>query len=278
MKKQVFCPSTVISPLQAGETMRVKMRGFAAFTKKELLESVRTYKLFILLAVFLLFGMMNPLFAKLMPKIVEAALPKGMEMSLAEPTAIDSWSQFYKNIPQMGLLVLVILFSPMLSGEFSKGTLINILTKGLPRKTVIVSKYLFSSLLWSASYWLCYGITFLYTSLLWTQESVSHIFPAALFLWAFGLLLLAVLIFAGVLCKSSYGCLLFTGGFVAVLFLLDLIPKVKKINPIKLASDNLMLLTNESVLSDWTWPMVSCFCIIMAGIWGGVILFNKRQI
>jgi ABC-2 type transport system permease protein len=43
------------------------MTHYIAFLKKEIVESIRTYKLFIMLVVFLMFGIMNPLVAKLNP-------------------------------------------------------------------------------------------------------------------------------------------------------------------------------------------------------------------
>ena len=43
------------------------MKAFLAFTKKELIEQVRTSKLMVLALVFSLFGVMNPAGAKLTP-------------------------------------------------------------------------------------------------------------------------------------------------------------------------------------------------------------------
>ena len=67
------------------------MMAFIAFTKKEWMESVRTYKFFILITVFLLFGFMNPIIAKVMPELLASVLPEGMFITLATPNAIDSW-------------------------------------------------------------------------------------------------------------------------------------------------------------------------------------------
>ena len=74
------------------------MMAFIAFTKKEWMESVRTYKFFILITVFLLFGFMNPIIAKVMPELLASVLPEGMFITLAPPNAIDSWMQFFKNV------------------------------------------------------------------------------------------------------------------------------------------------------------------------------------
>ncbi len=47
------------------------MKQFLTFTKKELLEQLRTGKLLILTILFILFGIMNPAMAKLTPWIME---------------------------------------------------------------------------------------------------------------------------------------------------------------------------------------------------------------
>ena len=40
------------------------MRAYLAFTKKELFELTKTYKLLLIVTVFLIFGFMNPVVAK----------------------------------------------------------------------------------------------------------------------------------------------------------------------------------------------------------------------
>jgi len=76
--------------------------------------------------IFIIFGITNPLIAKLMPEIVGSLVTDGVVITLPEPTAYDAWAQFFKNATQMGLFVMVILFSGVLSSELSKGTLINV--------------------------------------------------------------------------------------------------------------------------------------------------------
>ena len=51
------------------------MTGYGAFVKKEFMEFYRSHKLLIILAVFLLLGMMNPLTAKITPQLVENLMP-----------------------------------------------------------------------------------------------------------------------------------------------------------------------------------------------------------
>lgn len=254
------------------------MRAYIAFTKKEFCEFTRTYKLLIMGAVFLVLGMMNPITAKITPMLLKTLMPEGIEINIGEPTALDSWAQFYKNIPQMGLIVMAIVFSGILSGEFSRGTLVNMLTKGLPRRTVILSKFTMATSIWTGAYALCFGVTYAYTAYFWSGDGVSHIVFAALCLWLFGVFLLSAILFGGVIVKSNYGCLLFTGGVAVILFLLNIVPKIAKVSPLALASNNLALLSNQVSVSDFTVPIIAAGGFIIVFILSAVLLFNKKQL
>ena len=253
------------------------MTGFIAFTKKEFCESLRTYKFFVICIVFLILGIMNPLTAKLTPDLIASFLPEGMMMNLSEPTAMDSWMQFFKNVPQIGLIATVILFSGMLTGEISRGTLINVLTKGLSRSSVILSKFFTSVLIFTVAYLLCFGVSYGYTAYFW-NSGTPHLLFSIFCLWVFGIVLIASLSLGGVLLKSGYGALLFTGGITICFFLLNFLPKLQKYVPIKLASDNLSLLKGDAALSDFTWSIVISGILILLFVSASVAIFNKKQL
>ena len=79
------------------------MKSFIAFFKKEVLESVRSGKLAILGILFLLFGIMNPAIAKMIPWLLEIMsdyfAEAGMTVTEVTIDALTSWTQFFKNIP-----------------------------------------------------------------------------------------------------------------------------------------------------------------------------------
>ncbi len=210
------------------------MNGYTAFLRKEFCEQLRTFRLLILAAVFLLFGMMSPLTAKLTPKLLESLMTEGITIQITEPTALDSWAQFFKNIGQTGIIILVILYSGTLSHEYSRGTLVNMLTKGLSRPAVILSKFTAAAVLWTAAYLLSFTTTWIYTWYFWRTDTVPHMLPAVGGLWVFGLFLLAALMLGGSLFRTGYGNLLFTGGIAAVGLFLQITPKLERWNPMTL--------------------------------------------
>lgn len=252
------------------------MRAFIAFTKKEFTESIRTYKLLIVVAVFLLFGMLNPIIAKIMPELLSSFMPEGMTVTLADPTTIDSWMQFYKNISTQ-LILFIIVFSGTVANELSKGTLINMLTKGLSRKTVILSKFTGTALIWTLSYLICFGTTFAYTVYLLPGELPNLLF-SAFCMWLFGILIIAVMLLGGVLLGNIYGSLLVAGGFSVLLMLLNIAPNLQKYNPYLLSSGNVSLLTSDMAVSDFMFSIVITCVVIFIALMSAIIRFDKKQI
>ena len=254
------------------------MKQFIVFTKKEFFESAATFKLYILLAAFLIFGMMSPLLAKLLPDILKSVNLEGMIIEIPESSAIDSWTQFFKNVGQMGMLVLAIIFSGIMANEFSKGTLVNLLTKGLSRKNVILSKFFSATMIWTIAYLLCFGICYAYTAYFWEEVGISHGFLTFAAPWLFGELLIAVLMLGGTLFSNFYGSLLSSIVVVIVLNLISLIPNSAKYNPASLAGGTLALLTEAAKPSDFIPAVIVCSVLIVALIVETIIVFNHKKI
>lgn len=254
------------------------MKAYFAFTQKEILESIRTYKLLIMAMVFIFFGIFGPLTAKLTPKILGSLMPAGIEVTITETTAFDSWAQFFKNVSQMGFIVMAILFSGIMANEFNRGTLINVLTKGLARRTVILSKFTVAFLIWTVSYLLCFILSYIYTQYYWKSDGILNLSFSVFYLWIFGVMLISIIILGGVIFRSSYGCLMFTGGFIAILFLLNIVAKFNKYNPIGLATKNMSLLTGDVLPKDLRTMAIMGIGIIFFSLLFAMGIFNKKEI
>jgi len=251
---------------------------FIAFFKKEMIEHARTYRFFILVVIFLLFGIMNPFMAKMMPEILSSVLPEGMNLTLAEPTALDAWAQFFKNASQMGLIIFVIMFGGIITNEFSKGTLVNVLTKGLPRPIVILAKFCAALLVWTASYALSFLATYYYTVQFWSMTNVHHLMLSVAGLWVFGVFLIACLILGGVLIRNHFGGLLFTFALVAVAMILSIAPRLQKFNPFTLASKNDGILTLQVATADFYPALIITAGLTVLFVLLSILTFNKKQI
>lgn len=254
------------------------MRSYLSFTKKEFYEYTRTYKLFISVIFFLFLGFLNPITAKYMPELMKEFMPNGMNIVLTEPTILDSWTQFFKNVPQLGLIAFIIIFNGIMANELSKGTLINMLTKGLPRKTVILSKFTAAALLWSFSYFLSFFVTLGYSRIFWKQITIPNLIFSATCVWLFGLMLIGCLILGGILFQSTYGGLLFVGGVFILCYVLSLIKGASKFSPIKLIFNNTALLTEELPVSHMTSSVAITLFLTVFILLISMISFNKTKL
>lgn len=253
------------------------MRGYGSFVKKEFMECWRTYKILILAISFFILGIMNPLFAKLMPEIMKSLPLDGITISIPEPVAMDSYTQFYKNVNQIGLIIVVLVFSGTLAHEISKGTLINMITKGLSRNTVILAKFTTSLILWSGALFIAFITTYGYTVYLF-EDHVSHLIEAVLCLWLFGAFLLALNLLTSTLVSGNYGNLILLAFIFAILYLTNVIPKVQEYNPIRLISDNVAILQEKVMLQDMIWSIGITIVSTIVCLVGAVLVFRRKKL
>ncbi|MCT1901416.1 ABC transporter permease subunit [Oceanobacillus sojae] len=254
------------------------MKNIYYFSKKEFLESWRTSRLLILMIIFLILGIMNPLIAILTPDIIQMSFGDSLPVNIPEPTSLDSWGQFYQNMTQMGLIVITLLFSGTMSGEVSKGTLINLVTKGLKRSTVVISKSIYLILQWSFCMLLAFFVTWAYTLYYFTDDNSPHVFLAVFPLWIFGILLITTILLTSTVSKNSYEGLLLTGGFVVLLFVMNIFDKFERYNPITLTSENINFLQGASNIGNYMPAMLISFFLSLLFIYLSIVILNKKKL
>lgn len=252
------------------------MSGYHAFVKKEFAENMKNYRFLILFSVFLIFGMMSAFLAKFTPEIL-SAFAADMEMT-SKPVPLDAWKQFYKNISGVGFSAFIILFGSCLSNEYSKGTLVSLVTKGLSRKAVILAKYTAAAVLMTISYWVAYASAYGYTALLWKDASLSNVALAAFSLWIIGFLYLSILMIGCVIFKQTFTSILFTGGVVALISLLGMVEPIAKFNPFILTSKNVDLISGEAVFAEFMMPAFISVILSIFGLLIAIRLFQKKQL
>lgn len=256
------------------------MRSFCAFFKKEALECLRSGKLMILGILFLLFGIMSPAVAKLTPLLVEmmsdSLAEAGMVVGEVTVNAITSWTQFFKNVP-MALIVFVLTYSGTFTREYESGTLILVLTKGLSRYKVVLAKALIMLVMWTAGYWLCFGVTYGYTAYFWDNSIAKGLGEAAGCWWLFGVWIVCLIVLFSVLCKSHTGVFLGTGGCVLAAYIVGLFPKIADFSPSKLMNGT-ALVTGAESSDGYLWAVAIAVVMSVISIAVSVAVMNKKQI
>ena len=255
------------------------MKTFVAFFKKELLQSVRGGMLWIVGGIFLLFGVMNPALAKMTPWIMDMMAEElaqiGMEMASVSADALMSWQQFFKNIP-MALIAFVFIYSNIFTKEYSSGTLVLMLTKGLSRYKIVIAKSAIMMLLWSVGYWMCFAVTYVCNDVIWDNSIATNLMPAVVHWWLFGVFVVALITLFSVISSNYIGVLLGTGGCVFALYLIGLVPRVTEYLPIALMN-SAAYVGAASAESYTTAAVITAVCSIVC-IAVSVPIFNKKQI
>lgn len=256
------------------------MKTLTAFMKKEFLEHLRSGRLLILGLIFLLLGVMNPAVAKLTPWLFEMMADdlaqSGMVVTPVTITAMDSWVQFFKNIP-IGLIAFVLLESSIFTKEYQSGTLVLSLTKGLPRWQVVAAKSAMLLLLWTIGYWLCYGVTWGYNAYFWDNAVAQNLTSAAAYWWLFGLWTVALLTFFSALASANTGALAGTGCVVLASYLSGLFPKLARYSPTALTGGNALI--HGTAQSTDCMPAVLIAILTGAACFAGAVaVFNRRRL
>ncbi len=253
------------------------MRAYLAFTKKELLEQLRTYRLIIIISVFFLLGMMSPLFAKLMPDILSGMDVQGMKIEIPEPTVMDAYGQFFKNFTQMGMVVVLLVFGGILSNEFMKGTLVNILAKGLSRPVVILSKFTAAVILWTAGFGVAVLSDYGYTLYLFGEAAVPNLAFSFFCLWLFGVFVIALILLSGALASGTFGGLILTVGGLVFLIILSISPRTIKFNPVTLTSRNMELISQSVKSNELYMPITITIILTVCSLYFAILLFRRKK-
>lgn len=256
------------------------MRSLLAFMNKEIMDHIRSGKLMLLGILFTLFGIMNPATAKLTPWLLEmlseSMAESGMVITAAEVTALDSWMQFFKNVP-MALLAFILLESNIFTKEYQRGTLVLSLTKGLQRYKVVVSKATVALVLWSVGYWLCFGVTYAYNAYYWDNAVAQNLAFSVIIWWVFGLWVIALMVLLSTVVKSNVAVLLGVGGVVAASYLMGLLPKCGKYMPTFLTGGTSLVYGLEEV-KTYLPALIIVIITGLACLAVSLPAFNKKQL
>ena len=233
-----------------------------------------------LILLFVLFGIMSPAIAKLTPWLMEmyadTLSESGLIITDVQVDAMDSWTQFFKNVP-IALIAFVLIFSDIFTKEYRTGTLLLVLTKGLSRYKVVLAKTVLLLSLWTFGYALCFAITYGYNAYFWDNSIAENLFSSASMWWLFGVWVTCLIVLFSSLLQNNTGVSLCAGGAVMLLYLLRMIPKVKEYSPTMLMDANPLLAGAEG-MDAYTKAIIVTVVSGVACIAVSIPVMNKKQL
>jgi ABC-2 type transport system permease protein len=214
------------SPLSNG------LKLFAGTMNKEFRFQWRTKRVLIVLAIFVVFGMVSPLLAKFTPQLI-SSIEGGEQLVdlLPEPSVESAFGQYIENITQFGFILAILFGMGAIAGEKDKGTAAMILSKPLPRWAFVISKFITQALLYLLAYALAGTAAYYYTSLLFEPVDAGLFLVVNVLLYLWLLVLVAVTLVGSAIGRST-GAAAGIAAILAILLLLaGSIPKYGVLTP-----------------------------------------------
>lgn len=210
------------------------MRGFGAFLRKEALEVVRTWRVWVLPIMLVFFGVTSPLFAKLTPLILKsvAAGDGGVIVQLTKPvTYADSYAQWAKNLAQVVLFTVIIASSGMVSAEKRTGTAVLVLTKPVSRAAFVSAKIASNLVLLAAAVALGGAVCWAGTLALFGAAPVGPLAYGTLLWFVYAALVVAAMALFSALLDGQAGAAGAGIAFYALTSTLGVWPAASALNP-----------------------------------------------
>ena len=230
--------------------------------RKELLEQWRSYRLLVVAAVLLAFGLLSPLAAKYTPEIIRL-LPNGDEIAglIPPPTMLDAVAQYLKNMSQFIVILALLLTMGAVTQERERGTAAMMLSKPLPRWAFLTAKFAALGLTFATGLLLAGAGAYYYTWLLFGPLDAGAWLAANGLLLVYTLVYVALTLLCSVLARSQAAAGGLALGVLIGLAVLGAIPQIGRYLPGELVNWAARLMSSGAA----AWPALGVSLALIAG-------------
>ncbi|MEO7123950.1 MAG: ABC transporter permease subunit [Lacisediminihabitans sp.] len=254
------------------------MTGYGVFVSKELREIVRTWRIWVLPAIMLFFALTGPILARFTPEIVGALAGSQLgHIEIPTPSYLDAYSSWIKNLSQITLFALIIIYGGIVSSETKSGTAILVLTKPVSRTAFVSIKAIVHSAFLSIVLVLGTLVTWAVTAVTFGTAPGEALWASALVWLVYGVLFITVMTLFSVLIGSAAGA---AGAGIGAFVLLSIAAIWKPLSdysPAGLPGQAASLAaraTTDSVL----WPVTSSLALSILLVALAALIFRRKEL
>jgi ABC-2 type transport system permease protein len=255
------------------------MSGFAAFVRKEATEIPRTWRIWVLPGMLLFFAVSGPFLARYTPEIIGAvggSQAAGILKAIPKPTYLDSYAQWAKNLTQIVLFAVIIIYGGLISSERRSGTAVLVLTKPVSRTAFVIAKAFVHSAFLALVVVLGTLVTWGGTALVFGRADGGPLWSSAMAWLAFGVLFVAIMTLLSTLLGSQAGAAGIGLGVYAVLSVASLWEPLAKYSPVGLANASMALAAGKE--SAILWPVATSLALACALVALAAWAFRTREL
>jgi ABC-2 type transport system permease protein len=251
--------------------------GFAAFARKEVREILRTWRIWVLPGILLFFAVTGPPLARFTPEILGTLAADQLgAFQIPEPTYVDAYVQWIKNLSQVALFALVIIDGGLVSGEVKSGTAHLVLTKPVSRTAFVVAKATVHSAFLAAVVILGTLLTWALTAAVFGQAPGTALWSAAGAWLAFGVLFVCLMTLLSSVIRSAAGAAGAGLGAYALLAIAGIWEPLGAYSPAGLTAraGNLAAGTDTAVF----WPVTTALLLGVGLVAAAAYVFRRADL
>jgi ABC-2 type transport system permease protein len=253
------------------------MNGFTVFARKETKEILRTWRRWVLPGILAFFALTGPPLARYTPEIVSAVAGAQLgNLTIPTPTYLDAYGQWIKNLSQIALFALIIIYGGIVSAECRSGTAILVLTKPVSRSAFVVVKATVNSAFVAVLLAVGTLATWGLTAAMFGSAPAPALWSASLVWLVLAVQFIALMTLLSVVIGSAAGAAGAGLGVYVVLSIASIWTPLGSYSPAGLASQATSLAAGTDAAPMWpvlTSLMLSAILVALAGA-----LFRRKEL
>jgi ABC-2 type transport system permease protein len=254
------------------------MSATLVFARKEALEIVRTWRIWVLPAIILFFAISAPLLARYTPEIIGAVAGDQLGgITLPPGTYLDAYGQWIKNLSQITLFALIIIYGGIVSAETSSGTAILVLTKPMSRGAFVAVKAIIHSVFLAVLTVIGTLATWGLTAVVFGRAPAGPVWSSALIWLVLGVFSLASMTLFSVLIPSAAGAAGAGIGAFVILTIGSIWKPLSDHSPAGLAGQAAALAAGKPV-PDLLWPVLVSLLLAAGLVVVAALVFRRKEL
>ncbi|MGV8897019.1 MAG: ABC transporter permease [Rhodoglobus sp.] len=254
------------------------MSAYIQFAKKEAREILYTWRIWVLPTIMLFFAISSPVIARFTPEIIGAVGGAGLDqLALPAPTYLDAYGGWIKNLSQITLFAIIIIYGGIVSSELRSGTALLVLTKPVSRSAFVIVKAAINVVFVAVLLGAGTIVTWAISTAIFGSAPAGPLWSAAALWLALAILFIAVMTLLSVVIGSAAGA---SGAGIGVFVLLSVVAIWKPLNdysPAGLAGQAAAVAAGAEIPAP-VWPVVTAVALSVALVAGAAALFRRKEL
>jgi ABC-2 type transport system permease protein len=254
------------------------VNGYLVFARKEALEIVRTWRIWVVPSIVLFFALTGPPLARVTPELINALAGDQLgQFKIPPPTNLDAYGQWIKNLSQIVLFALIIIYGGLISSEIRSGTAVFVLTKPVSRAAFVIIKAIVHTAFLAVTLTAGTLITWGMTLAIFRDAPASMLWKSALLWLVIGVFFIALMTALSVVIPAPAGAAGAGLGAYALLSVGAIWKPLSLYSPAGITGQATSAAAGTEIPSP-LWTVTTSVLLSVVLIWAAAALFRRKEL